>query len=277
VIDCAANHGAGAASTLVGHALRAAFTRGIMRRDGVFVCSKAGFTEHLSPVERARLRRMGVLDARLGADAEHAVNPEYLEWELEQQCRLLGLEALDAFLLQNPEEALGDGRERFRTLVRRSFAALERAVDRGRIAMYGVSVAEAFSSPRNDPAAIDLGALLSWAHELRGDDHHFRVIEVPLNPALTGALRVESHTSGGHLRTCVQLAMEQDLLVFASAGLNGGVGLEALAKQVESELPDPAMRVLDATRSLPGVTVALVGATSKAHVESALRVLHHRP
>jgi ADP-heptose:LPS heptosyltransferase len=280
VVDLAANHGAGAASVLVGQGLRRALAAGVVTRDSLFICSKAGFTEHLSPQERRRLHARGVLAHAPESSVEHDIGVTYLRWELDQQLRLLGLDTLDAFLLQNPEEARAIDRARFEEEIKSAFSVLEAAADAGRINMYGVSTAEAFRVPREDPLAIDLGELLGWAEEVGGPGHRFRVIELPVNPARLEGLTNRAHTLGGEAVTCLELASERGLIVLASAAINGGVGLEALAASVGTagrELRDPGARVLQATRSLPGVTAALVGMSSGEHVEPLLSVVRRSP
>ncbi len=273
VIDVAANHGGGDGVALVGHALRRAFWSGAVTRDSVLICSKAGFLEHLPPFERGRVATTG----------DHDLSPRYLDWELEQQRRLLGLDTLDAFLLQNPEEVLAaQGRLALERTLKEAFDFLEEAAHAGRIGWYGISTAEALRVPRGDALAIDLDEVLAWAESVAGPRHHCRVIELPVNVLLREALEVSAHGRNRPATAALTYGAEKGLLMLASRALDGGgtEQLHSVSEQLGELVPhldDDGARVLQVTRSLPGVTVALVGATRPDHARSLATVIATPP
>jgi aryl-alcohol dehydrogenase-like predicted oxidoreductase len=273
VVDLAGNHGGGEACALVGDGLQRALLRGSVGREQLFLCGKAGFTEHLedSPLARAH-----------GWDAlGHCLAPDYLRWEFERQCRWLGVTALDAFLLQNPEELVAHGAAAWPALDE-AFKLLEELLTSGRIACYGVSTAEALRVPRGDPRHLDLADLQTAACRAGGARHGFRVLELPVSVTRLEAFDVPAHRAldgDGEELPALEWARRAGMTVLASTPLNGGWQLTAVAGATHEAtgLDDPAASLLQVARSVPAVTCALAGVSTPAHVVSIEALAGRQP
>ncbi|MCA1554199.1 MAG: aldo/keto reductase, partial [Chloroflexi bacterium] len=205
---------------------------------------------------------------------QHCITPRYLAHQLAQSRANLQLDALDLYYLHNPEGQLGDvSRDEFRARMRAAFEYLERAVTDGHIARYGVATWTGF---RQIPSARDylsLSELVQVAREVGGEAHHFKAIQLPINLALPEALEHKNQNVNGAWLNVLDAAREFGLMVFASASLLQGRLARnlpgALRKSLGAEFSD-AQRALQFTRSLPGVTCALVGMSRPRHVEENL-------
>ena len=236
-------------------ALGAALRR--FERDELVLCTKAGF---LTP---------GAVPGFLQPDdvvgGMHSMSPDFLEDQIERSRANLNTDTLDVFYLHNPETQLGfRTREEFDARVRRAFARLERLADQGRIQWYGMATWEGFR--RKD--ALDLPRLADIATEEGGSGHHFRFIQLPFNLGMVEAFldRPES---------VLETAARLGIAVVASATLLQARVLEQMPGEVAALLPglqSHAQRAIQFTRSTPGIAVALVGMSSKAHVADNLGV-----
>jgi aryl-alcohol dehydrogenase-like predicted oxidoreductase/ADP-heptose:LPS heptosyltransferase len=271
VIDVAGNHGHGEGCAVVGTALSEAFATRAFSRNQVFLCGKAGFTEHLE----GRAPMMTTLFGR--AASGHDMSPQYLTWEFERQCRWLGVSSLDAFLVQNPEEALAC-RDRGCVLaeIAAAFTAFEELRCGGRLLFYGVSTAEALRVPPGNPLHLDLAELLAIAEQVGGPMHGFRVLELPVNVAHLEAFETVAHTLPGSDEKVTALAWadRMGMIVLTSASINGAWRLDTLGEALNDMicLDDPAAVQLQLVRSIPGVTTALVGISSLSHVAAIQRL-----
>jgi ADP-heptose:LPS heptosyltransferase/predicted aldo/keto reductase-like oxidoreductase len=275
VIDLAANYGGGDSCAVVGTALRAMVASGDITREELFLCTKAGFTEHLAGTAAARSRGWN-----LGG---HCLDTDYLAWEFERQRRWLGVEALDAFLVHNPEEQLpARGKQALLEQLEKAFELLEGLVAAGSLRHYGVSTVDALRVPRSDPRHIDLAEIEAAALRAGGVNHHFSVVEIPVSLAHLEAFDLPAHTLPGSDPRAVpalEWAAGKGLLVLASIPLNHGHQLDKLAQPARqyTTIEDDAAALLEVVRSLPGVSCALVGITNPRHVASVALLAGRAP
>jgi aryl-alcohol dehydrogenase-like predicted oxidoreductase len=113
------------------------------------------------------------------------------------------------------------------------------------------------------------------AREIGGEGHHFRAVQMPISLGMPEAVRLPTQQIGKRhtLVPAVQAAAELGLSVFASAPLMQGQLTKDLPGTVSSLFPQQrtdAQRALAFVRSLPGVTAALVGTRSSAHLAENL-------
>ena len=103
----------------------------------------------------------------------------------------LSLDKVDVLLLHNPEYFLLDARQKggadlqtaraeFERRLEQAFTFLEELVKEGRIGCYGVS-SNTFAAPEEEFTATSLARMLDIARKVGGDDHHFAVVQTPLN------------------------------------------------------------------------------------------------
>ncbi len=167
---------------------------------------------------------------KLGEDLWHCIHPEFLSDQLQLSLDRLELETLDICLLHNPEYFLADAARRgvtveaarteFYRRLREAFAYFETQVAAGRIGGYGVSSNTAVA-PSSDPDATSADRMLAAAREAGGDDHHFFVLQLPLNLLEPGAV-LENHSDGD--RTVLDAARSAKVAVLVNRPLNAFVG-----------------------------------------------------
>ena len=278
VIDTAINYRFQRSERAVGGALKDA------ARDEVFIATKGGYVPYDGdfPADpRAYIFDTFIKTCIAAAEdfaqgGQHCMTPAYLAHQLAQSRRNLQLETIDLYYLHNPEGQLGEiSREQFNARLRAAFEFLEKAVADGAIRSYGTAT---WNGYRQLPSARDylsLADVVALAREVAGDVHHFRAIQLPINLAMSEALDHKNQPLAGEWRNIVTAARDLGVMVFASASLMQARLSRnlpsAIRKTFGVDLSD-AQRALQFSRSLPGVTTALVGMSGVAHVEENLQL-----
>ena len=110
------------------------------------------------------------------------MSPAYLRHEIAQSRANLQVACIDLYYLHNPESqrAVIDAML-FRERLREAFATFEVAVAQGHLRAYGVATWNGLRAVPSAPDYLTLQALLETAHDVAGDRHHFRAVQLPLN------------------------------------------------------------------------------------------------
>jgi aryl-alcohol dehydrogenase-like predicted oxidoreductase len=279
VIDTAISYGEQLAEQVVGTALATLLERGILSREEIVVASKGGYLPFgPDEFEREFVRTGRCLTTDL-VDGRHCLAPSFILDQLSRSRENLRLETIDVYFLHNPEEQLcAMGRSAFAQQIRRAFEALEDAVARGWIGGYGFATAEGFRSEGEGLHRLD--EVVSWAREIGGAGHHFRVIQLPVNLGALEAVSLQNHTLDGASASVLDVASALGITVMASASLRRGRfprPMPEVLRQVCPELTTDAQMALQFTRSLPGVSVALVGMSRSERVEENLQLYRVAP
>jgi len=264
VIDTAINYRHQRSELSIGAALRALAGAGAAARDELVICTKAGF---LTPgaIPQEQLHDGDV------AGGMHCMTPAFLGDQIERSRRNLGIECIDVFYVHNPESQLRYvDRATFERRLRDAFAELERRVAQGHIRWYGTATWNAYRQKPGSPEALSLPRILEIAREAGGEDHHFRFVQLPVNLAMLEAFTLEHAIDRGGGVSFLEVAVRAGLAVVASASLlqarfSGGLP-ESFRAKFDGASSD-AQAAIQFTRSMPGVTTALVGMSSTAHVE----------
>ncbi len=281
LVDTAANYRAQRSERAVGSALAAAIAAGDVARDEVIVCSKAGYLpfDGTYPDDPSRFLYETYVKPGLLAPTDivaggHSLAPAYLAHQIERSRANLGVDTIDVFYLHNPESQLA-AVERSEVMARigRAFAVLEEAVQAGTIGCYGLATWNGLRVASTARDYLSLAELVRLAERTIGRAHHFRVVQLPCNLAMTEAVTARHQPVGDHVGSFVEAADHHGISVIASASLLQGKlagPLPAvLAHAMEGCRTDP-QRALQFVRSSPGVASALVGMRSRAHVEENL-------
>src|SRR5688572_10019617 len=288
LIDSSINYRCQRSERVVGAVLRDAIADGVVSRDEVIVCTKGGYIpldtstpptreEYLAYLQRTFVEP-GIVSADDVAGGGHSLSPSFLAHQIQASRANLGVDTIDVYYLHNPEQQLDYVQPaRFRTLLRRAFTLLEERVESGDIGCYGCATWNGLRTPPDARGHLDLSELTAIARDVGGDNHHFRVVQLPINLAMSEAVRLPTQKLGGRrVVPLLQAAAELGISVLASATLMQSRltdGLPAAVRESFPALTTDAQRAIAFVRALPGVTSALVGMRSLDHVEENLRTV----
>src|SRR3990172_8137380 len=111
--------------------------------------------------------------------------------------------------------------------------------------------------------------------EVSGEDHHFKVIQLPFNLAMPEALILKNQRVDGEMTSILEASWRLGVTVIGSSSL--------LQSQLSKNLPDfigvclkgletDAQRAIQFVRSTPGISSALVGMSKINHIEENMKV-----
>jgi len=283
VLDTAINYRLQRSERSIGAALKQAIESRSVQRDELLVCTKAGYLTYDGTVPADPRRyfleeyiEAGVIPREELVGGMHCMAPSYLENQIERSRQNLGIDTIDVFYVHNPEQQLGEvSRDIFDDRLRRAFVALEKAVVAGKIRVYGTAT---WNGYRQDPSlrdSLDLEQIVAIAREVAGgDNHHFRVVQLPFNLGLPEAFAAQNQKIGSRQAPLLDAAHELGIAVVASASLLQGRLAGRLPEFVRKSLKTDtdAEAAIQFARSAPGITTALVGMSRREHVEANLRV-----
>ena len=277
VLDTAVNYRHQRSERAIRTALGTAISRGVIRRDEVVVATKGGFIPFDGAVPRdprayfaATYVEPGIVRPGDVAKGGHCMTPRFLRDQIDRSRGNLGLETLDVYYIHNPETQLGEvSRAEFMTRMRAAFGALEEAVAAGSIAQYGTATWTGYRVEPSDPGYLSLSDLVAVAQDAGGADHHFKVIQLPYNLGMTEAFTRANQRVKDRVVPVLEAARQHAIAVVASASLHQGqlTRLPPMMAEYVPGLTTDAQRALQFVRSTPGITAALVGMKTAAHVD----------
>jgi aryl-alcohol dehydrogenase-like predicted oxidoreductase len=275
VIDSAANYRFQRSERSIGDALKTLTTEHGFAREELVLCTKGGYI----PFDGAPVRDMGqYIEAafvRRGVASfddfvgPHCMTPAYLQDQLDQSLKNLGVECVDVYYIHNPESQLGQVSEtEFYHRLQRAFEGLEQNRSEGKLKYYGVATWNGFRVPRDSGEHHSLARMVELAREAGGENHGFRFIQLPYNLAMTEAIGVADE------------ALSLGVTVIASASLFQGRVAKGLPDEIRvplGSLTTDAQTAIQFVRSTPGITTALVGMSRVEHVEENLALVRVAP
>lgn len=290
VIDTAAHYRYGRSLAAVGAGVRAAVEAGVPR-EAMFLISKGGFLTLRGgpPADMDAWFESEIVSRGLGtrndlAKGAHLLTPQYIDYQIELSRGLMGVETLDAFLVDQPEVHIGEiGKEMTNRKLAAVFRILERAVGEKRIRTYGISTFEGFRVETDAPVFQSIPSMLGLAEgaarEVTGNDtarHHFRVVMMPFNEVMPeGFTRFNTATGQGNVGSPIQAAHQLRVYMMASHTLLKGHladrSVDVVAERL-ADLPNPAQRAMQFNRSTPGLGTSLVGMSTPEHLDDLLAV-----
>jgi len=248
LIDTSTNYFDGASERLIGGVLRELIDAGELSRDEILVVSKIGYVQGATyELARERESRGASFPEMVMYEQGlwHCIHPDFLKDQLQRSLDRLELETLDFCLLHNPEYFLSDAarsglpleraRDEFYGRLQAAFAYLESRVAEGRLVGYGVS-SNTLVAPAADGDATSLTRMLAAAREAGGADHHFHVIQLPLNLLESGAVFERKENPDGK-QTVLEAAESAGIAVLVNRPLNAFVG-GALVRLADAAVED---------------------------------------
>jgi aryl-alcohol dehydrogenase-like predicted oxidoreductase len=284
LIDTAINYRCQRSELAIGAAIQNAIGDGETMRESLVICTKGGYVpleldppptreDYQAYVQREFIDR-DIFKADDLVAGGHCMTPRFLRFCIAKSRQNLGVRTIDLYYLHNPEQQLAAvGRREFAQRMRAAFTTLEEAVSRGDIGVYGCATWNGLRIAPGTKGHLSLENLVALAHEVAGDNHHFRAVQLPINLALMEAVRVPTQTVGGRPATVLDAAGDLGLMVVASASLMQSrlaTGLPDAVRDLFPQCETDAQRAIAFTRTLSGVTTALVGMREVSHVEENL-------
>ena len=286
VIDTAANYRFQRSERSIAQALKTLAGNGFSR-DELLICTKGGYlpfdgapprnmTEYVS--ETFVKPGIASFDDIVGS---HCMTPSYLQNQLDQSLRNMGLEQVDVYYVHNPESQLDHVSEtEFYHRIRLAFELLENNRRQGKLQFYGVATWNGFREPAGSGKHHSLVRMFEIAREVGTESHGFRFIQLPFNLAMPEAITVANESIDGDSMTVVDAAKALGVTVMASGSmLQGRVarGLPEAVTRALGSLSTDAQTAIQFVRSAPGITTALVGMSRVEHVDENLQLASVEP
>jgi len=289
--DTAANYRCQRSERNIGDALSGLFAQGEAARDEIIVSTKGGYIPFDATPPHSRQEMMNYLEETFikpgvcewddFVQSSHCMTPAYIAHQLDQSLRNLKLECVDIYYIHNPESQLTEApRDEFYKRLRAAFEFLETAVANGRVSVYGTATWNGYRAPPDSPEALSLERVVETARQVGGDDHHFKVVQLPFNLAMTEAFTNANQTVNGEKATFLEAAAGLGITVVSSVSIlqsRLSSGLPPIVGASLRGLRTDAQRAIQFTRSTPGIDVALVGMSDIAHVEENMEVAKTPP
>jgi aryl-alcohol dehydrogenase-like predicted oxidoreductase len=282
LLDSAINYRFQRSERSVGAALQAALAAGEVRRDEVVLCTKGGFLSFDGgwPAEPEAWVKATFIDTGLVQPDEivdgHCMAPAYLRHQIARSRENMQTACIDLYYLHNPEgQRAAVGETEFDRRLREAFAALEVAVAQGHIGAYGTATWNGYRVPPEAPNYLSLQRVLAAAREVSGERHHLRAVQLPLNFQMVETIGRANQPASTGMAPLLQAAAEHQVTVVTSAPMLQGRVLGRLPASLRAKFPadlTDAQRALQFARSAPGVTAALAGMSTAAHVDENLRL-----
>lgn len=252
VIDTAANYRFQRSERSIGQALKSLTGEHGFAREELVICTKGGYLpfdgappRNLREYVNESFVKPAIASFEDIVGGSHCMTPSYLQSQLDQSLRNMGLECVDVYYIHNPESQLGFVPEsEFYSRLQLAFERLEENRSQGKLAHYGVATWNGFRATADSGHHHSLSRMIELARSVGGDEHGFRFIQLPFNLAMPEGV------------TVIEAATQLGVTVVASASLLQG-------------RIDPSTAIQFA-RSQDGITTALIGMSRVEHVEENL-------
>lgn len=294
VIDTGAHYRYGRSAAAVGEGVRRAMAAGV-QREQMFLVSKGGFLSFRDgrPDDLQTWFQTEVVAKGLGRVEDltqaHCISPEYIAFQLELSRQLMGVETLDAFLIDQPEVHIpAIGKDQLNRKLEKVFMVLEQAVKDKKLRYYGISTFNGFRAETDDPVFQSITSMQGHAEKAAQAiwqdpqaKHQFKVVQMPFNQVMQeGFTRFSQTTGQGNIGSTIQAAHQLGVYLMASHTLfKGHLATQAMDAVMQSMtmLPNHAQQAIQFNRSTPGVGTTLVGISTPAHLQDALAVARTEP
>ena len=130
------------------------------------------------------------------------------------------VDSIDIYYIHNPETQLESvNRDEFNARMRAAFEFLEQAASDGRISLYGTATWNGYRQPAGARGYLSLDELVKLAREVGGDEHHFRVIQLPYNLGMPEAITEATQVVEGEPVSTLMAADRLGITVMSSASI----------------------------------------------------------
>lgn len=272
VIDSAANYRFQRSERSIGDALKTLFNEHGFTREELVLCTKGGYLpfDGAPPWDvRAYIEetfvKPGIADFDDFVGGSHCMTPAYLENQLDQSLKNLGVDTVDVYYIHNPESQLGFVSEaEFYHRLQSAFERLEQNRRNGKLRYYGAATWNGFRVPPNSPEYHSLERMVELARQVGGEDHGFRFIQLPVNLAMAEGIDVAEQAERLGVTAIASASLLQSRLAWK---------LPEHIRTALGSLATDAQTAIQFVRSAPGIATALVGMSHVEHVEENLALV----
>ncbi len=228
VIDTAVNYRYQRSERSIRAALDDLFASGEVGREALVISTKGGFIPFdthppSGPADFMDYTRRTYFEPGVCVPQDivancHCMTPAYIRHELEASLVNLGLDTIDIYYVHNPETQLQEvSREVFLARLRDAFETLEEAVAEGKIRNYDTATWNGYRVSPEEGEYLSLEEVLGVARQAGGENHHFRVVQLPLNLGMPEAFSKPNQTLGAE-RTCFLAAAAKSGITTMTSG-----------------------------------------------------------
>lgn len=252
VIDTAANYRFQRSERSIGEALKILANEHGIAREELVICTKGGYLPFDGAPPRSVAQYVNETFVKPGiasfediVGGGHCMTPSYLQSQIDQSLRNMGIECVDVYYIHNPESQLPHvSEEEFYARLKRAFERLEENRRQGKLAHYGVATWNGFRMPPDSGQHHSLARMVDLARQVGGEEHGFHFIQLPFNVRMPEAT------------TVIEEAQQLGISVVTSASLLQG--------------RIPPQTAIEFVSSTAGITTALIGMSRVEHVEENL-------
>jgi len=287
VIDSAANYRFQRSERSIGRALQTLAKEHGIAREELVICTKGGYLPFDGAPPQDPRTYLNETFVKTGIAAledfvgMHCMTPRYLQNQLDQSLRNMGLACVDVYYVHNPESQLDHVAEtEVYSRLQDAFARLEENRRQGKLTSYGVATWNGFRTEAESGQHHSLVRMTELARAVGGEAHGFRFIQLPFNLAMPEAMSLANETLNGERMTLLEAAQQLGVTVVASASLLQGRvarGIPDAVRQTLGSLATDGQTAIQFVRSTPGITTALVGMSHVSHVEENLALAEVEP
>ncbi len=286
VIDTAINYRGMRSERVVGRAVQSLMKKHPDIREKLIIATKGGFLpvdsesgEDHSEYFQNRFLKNGILNEDDIVQGCHSLKPKFIHECVLMSLENLGLEYIDIYYIHNPETQLTElSANEFYQRLSKAFEVLEGFVRDGRIRGYGTATWDGYRLDAYDQSRLSLKRVIQAAEAVTvGSQHHFRIIQLPINICMPEAAILQNQELHGKWVTLLEAAEGMGIHIMSSATLLQTQALKEsklFSFQALDNLGNSAARrSIQVIRSLRGVTTSLVGMKTVKHVQENLQLL----
>lgn len=239
IIDTSSNYMDGDSERFIGEVLTELHSKKFIDREEVVIVTKGGYLQGANLLEAENYKIEEIV--KINEQLWHSIHPTNLELQLAKSLDNLNVDAIDCYLLHNPEYFIGHAisqtegvrtqelKNLYYSRIEKAFVFLEEKVKEGIIGCYGIS-SNTFGVEKEQGDHTDLAlvfkaagnaATKAWGRKKRPA---FRCVELPFNLFELGPLKTANTTAqiidGEEEVSTLELASRMNLSVLANRPLN---------------------------------------------------------
>jgi aryl-alcohol dehydrogenase-like predicted oxidoreductase len=256
-------------------------------RDKIFVSTKGGylptddnFKDDPNKWFKKELIETGIVDIKDMTPYGNVLTPKYIDWSFNKSLENLKTDFIDVYFLHNVEDQLTVcSRNEFYDKLRAVFRLLEGKVKEGQLRYYGLATWNGFRVPPEHEQYLNLVDILNIAKDVGGENHHFKVIQLPYNIGMLEAYTLKNQKLNGENLSTLEASKQLGIYTYISATLFQGRVLKPVAPQVKQifKVNEDNLVPIQFVRSTPGVGTALIGMSKIEHLEQNLKIEEYPP